>query len=80
MTLSNKWYDFLKLLGTIILPAFRAFYQTLAQIWGLPFSEQIPRTIMAFVVLLNACLGQSSAQYYKKLANNIRIMEGTSEE
>jgi len=32
MKLSNEWYDFLKLLGTIILPAVRAFYQTLAQI------------------------------------------------
>jgi len=35
---------------------------------------------MAIVVLLNAVLGQSSAQYYKKLANNIREMEGTAEE
>ena len=79
MKLSNQMYDFLKLLGTIILPAVAVFYQTLAGIWGLPFSEQVPSTIMAIVVLLNSCLGISSAAYYKDLANNIRQAEGTLE-
>ena len=77
MKLSNEWYDFLSMLGRLILPAIAAFYEQIATIWGLPYSDKIPPTIMAVVVLLNSCLGISSAQYYKKLASNIEIAEGT---
>lgn len=75
--MSNKMYDFLSLLGRIILPAFAAFYEAIAVIWDLPFAEKIPPTIMAFVVLLNSCLGISSSNYYKKLADQVREAEGT---
>lgn len=68
--MSNKTYDLLKLVGQIILPAVAAFYGTLAGIWGLPFAEQIPQTIMALVVLLNACLNHESSSYYKSQLNN----------
>ena len=68
MKLSNVVYDVLKTLGTIILPAIAVFYNELADIWGLPYSEQIPQTIMALVVLLNSWLGIKSASYYKDLS------------
>ena len=67
MILSEKWYNFLKKLGTIILPAVAAFYSTLADIWGIPFADKIPETIMAIVVLLNAWLGVKSAEFYASL-------------
>ena len=69
MKLSNVVYDVLKTLGTIILPAIAVFYNELADIWGLPYSEQIPQTIMALVVLLNSWLGIKSASYYKDLSD-----------
>lgn len=78
--MSNKLYDFLALLGRLILPAFAAFYEQIAGIWGLPYSDKIPPTIMAVVVLLNSCLGISSANYYKKLANNVLEAEGVDPE
>lgn len=78
--MSNKMYDFLSLLGRLILPAFAAFYEQIANIWGLPYSDKIPPTIMAVVVLLNSCLGISSANYYKKLANNVLEAEGVDPE
>lgn len=78
--MSNKMYDFLSLLGRLVLPAFAAFYEQIANIWGLPYSDKIPPTIMAVVVLLNSCLGISSANYYKKLANNVLEAEGVDPE
>lgn len=77
MKMSNELYDFLCLLGEIVLPATAAFYEQIATIWNLPYSDKIPPTIMAFVVLLNSFLNKSSKDYYKRLADNIREAEGT---
>ena len=77
MKLSNELYDFLCLLGEIMLPAIAAFYEQIANIWGLPYSDKIPPTIMAIVVLLNSFLNKSSKDYYKRLADSIREAEGT---
>ena len=38
-------------------------YSTLANIWGLPFAEQIPATISAIGLFLGTVLGISSAEY-----------------
>lgn len=78
--MSNKLYDILALLGRTILPAIAAFYGSLADIWSLPYKDKIPPTIMAIVVLLNSCLGISSANYYKKLADSISEAEGVDPE
>lgn len=67
MKMDNKLYDTLKFIGTLVLPALATFYATLGNIWGLPFTTEIPATIMAIDTLLNACLGLSSASYYKEL-------------
>ena len=80
MKLSNEWYDFLSMLGRLILPAIAAFYEQIASIWNMPYSDKIPPTIMAVVVLLNSCLGISSAQYYKRLASDIEKAEGVEVE
>lgn len=68
MVLNDKIYSVLKTLGTIILPAVAVFYDDLAGIWGLPFADQVPQTIMAVVVLLNSWLGLKSAKYYEEKA------------
>lgn len=66
MTINSKLYDILKWVGTICLPALAVLYSTVGKIWGLDFTEEIPLTIMAVDVFLNALLGISSANYYKK--------------
>lgn len=67
MKLSNKTYDILAWIGKIVLPALSVLYATLGKIWNLPYTEQIPLTIMAIDVFLNSLLGISSANYYKEL-------------
>ena len=70
MKLSDKVYDLLRYLGMIGLPAIAVAYQSLAQVWSLPYSEQIPSTILIIVTLLNTCLQISSTNYYKEQKDN----------
>ena len=65
MKLSNSNYDWLKWVAQIFLPAFGTFYFALAQIWGLPYAEQVVGTITAIDTFLGVILGISTANYYK---------------
>ena len=55
--MSNKMYDILKWIAQILLPAIGTLYFALAQIWGLPYAEQIVGTITAVDCFLGAILG-----------------------
>ena len=63
--MSNKIYDILKFIAQIVLPALATFYVTIANIWNLPFGEQINGTIMAVDTLLGAVLMILSSNYKK---------------
>lgn len=63
--MSNKAYDILKYIAQIVLPAVATLYFALAQIWGLPYGEQIVGTLTAIDAFLGALLGISTAQYKK---------------
>lgn len=67
--LSNKVYDCLKFLCTILLPAFGTLYFALSKIWGLPLAEEIVGTLSAVAVFIGAIIGISSAQYNKEKDN-----------
>lgn len=64
--LSNKTYDVLKFICLIVLPALATLYATLGGIWGLPYVDEIPRTITALDTFLGAVLMISTAQYNKE--------------
>lgn len=66
MTINNKVYDILKYVAQIVLPAVATLYFALAQIWGLPYGEEIVGTLTAIDAFLGALLGISTAQYKKK--------------
>lgn len=68
MKLNDKLYDILCWFGRIVLPALAVLYTTLGDIWGLPYTSEIPATIMGIDVFLNALLGISSNTYYKEKA------------
>lgn len=69
MKLSNKTYDILKWIAQYLLPALGAFYFGLAQIWGLPYAEEIVGTITVVDTLLGALLGLSTTAYRKENEN-----------
>ena len=65
MRIPDKYYDILKWIAQILLPALGTLYFALASIWGLPYGEQIVGTITAIDAFLGALLGIST-HYYKK--------------
>ena len=66
MRLDNKTYDLLKWIAMIFLPALGTLYFALAQIWGLPYGEQIVGTITAIDAFLGAVLQISTEQYNRE--------------
>ena len=65
MRLPDKWYNVLKWIALIALPAVGTFYFAIAGIWSLPYGEQIVGTIVAVETLLGTLLGISTMQYNK---------------
>lgn len=67
MKFSNSTYDVIKWVAQILLPAIGTLYFALAQIWGLPYAEQIVGSISAIDCFLGALLGISTALYNKEV-------------
>lgn len=69
ISMSNKVYDVLKVVVTVILPVISALYIGLANIWGFGFGEEVDKTIQLVIVAINAVLGLAvvkSSKDYKK--------------
>lgn len=66
MKLSNKTYDIFKWVALVALDATGVFYDTIANIWGLPFGSEILKTCAALSLLIGALIGISSVNYSKK--------------
>lgn len=65
--MNNKVYDVLKYVAQIVLPAVATLYFSLAQIWGLPYGEEIVGTIVAIDTFLGVILQVSTNSYNKYL-------------
>lgn len=63
--MSDKLYTILKYLCQIALPAVGSLYFALAQLWNLPYAEQITGTCSALAVCIGILIGISSYRYYK---------------
>ena len=62
---SNRWYDGLKYVALVVLPAFSALYFGLGEIWGLPKVTEVIGSIAVIDTVLGMLL-RSSNQNYKK--------------
>lgn len=65
MVMSNKMYDVLQWVVSIVIPAAIACYAALVGIWGWPYGEQIVGTLSAIEVFLGTTLRISNANYKK---------------
>ena len=65
--MNNKIYDVLKWIAQYLLPSLATLYFAIAQVWGLPYGEQIVGTITAIDTFLGVILGISTVQYNKAL-------------
>ena len=65
MKLNNKYYDLLKWITMIVIPALTTAYVGLSAVWGWPYATEIAKTSAVICTLLGALLGISTAQYNK---------------
>jgi hypothetical protein len=61
--LSNKTYDFLKKVVTLMLPALATLYASLAIVWGLPNSEAVVATLAALATFGGVLLRVSTTSW-----------------
>lgn len=67
MIFNDKWYDILKWVAIVCLPALSVFISVIGKIWGFAdIALMISQTITAVAVLLGALLGVSAIQYNSK--------------
>lgn len=64
--MSNRVYDILKWIAQLLLPSLGTLYFAIADIWDLPYAEQVVGTIIAIDTFLGVVLGISSVQYNKR--------------
>ena len=78
MIIPDKYYRILKYLALFVLPALATFFNTLGSIWGIPYSDEISKTLTAVGVLIAALIGISSYNYDKReaLESSKEIKEG----
>lgn len=65
MKLSNTWYDILKWLVLICIPACTTAYVGLDKIFGWGYADVVAQVSAIVCTLIGALVGISSAQYYK---------------
>lgn len=63
MKMENKTYDVLKWVAMLLLPALATLISTIGAIWGLPYADQISRTVVAVNAALAMVLGISTINY-----------------
>ena len=68
--LDNKWYDVLKWVAIVALPALSTFIVVISKIWGwADLGSMIGQTITAVALMIGSLLGISS-HLYKGAAND----------
>ena len=63
MQFSDKTYNILKWVALIVLPGLGALYAALAQLWGWPYIDEVPGTLLAICAFIGALIGVSTAEY-----------------
>lgn len=62
---NSKLYDVLKYMALIVFNAIGVFYKTIAEIWDLPYGNQIALTCSALALFVGTLIGISSYKYNK---------------
>lgn len=65
MKIPNKYYDILKWVVIIVMPAFITLVQTLGSIYNWPLTEVTTQTLAAVNLFFGVILGVSTVSYNK---------------
>lgn len=78
-TLSNRTYNVLKDNVELLLPSLGVLYAAFAQIWGLPFAEQVVGSLAALAVFFGVLLRIARRNYVVPTDGNIVVEENANE-
>lgn len=70
---NNKTYDILKYFALVVFDAIGVAYKGLAEVWNLPYGNQIMTTCSILALFVGTLIGVSSHKY-----NNIEIDTDTT--
>jgi len=70
---NNKIYNVLKYLALIVFNAIGVFYKALAEIWKLPYGDEIALTCSALALFVGTLIGISSYKF-----NSLEVDTDTS--
>lgn len=59
----SRTYDVIRWIAQIVLPALGSLYWGLAQLWPLPYAEQVVGSIAVITTFLGALIGVSKRKY-----------------
>jgi len=66
MKLTNRWYNILKYVALIVLPALATLLLGLGELWGIEIMPKIAGTVTLLATFLGAILQVSTAKYWKE--------------
>lgn len=69
MKFSNKWYDVLKFIALILLPALGTAVAGLGVLWHWSLTDDVVSSIMVVDTFLGALIGVSASKYGKSTDN-----------
>ena len=62
--MNSNVFDLLAFCGRLLLPSLSVLYASLGEVWGLPFTKEIPLTLSALAVFVNSLLKIDSMKYF----------------
>lgn len=66
MKLTNRWYNILKYVALIVLPALATLLLGLGELWDIEIMPKIAGTVTLLATFLGAILQVSTAKYWKE--------------
>lgn len=69
--LNDKMYNVLKYIALIFLDAVGICYQSLADVWSLPYGDEVLKTCAILSTFIGALIGVSSYKYHKPTAQEL---------
>ena len=72
---NSKLYDALKWIALVALDALGVAYESLANVWNLPYGDEIMKTCTIVSILIGALIGVSSHKY-----KNIEVDDDTTDD
>ena len=66
MKMTNRWYNILKYVALIVLPALATLLLGLGELWDIEIMPKIAGTVTLLATFLGAILQVSTAKYWKE--------------